>query len=103
MHFFKTGCIFSHLTGDRRSRGERDRAEAEDEPNALGGPLRPADVEGNGAEHGDEAAIKDAQDEGEHDHGRELESRHQWRSRQQHCADADHEEAQLWVCRIVFF
>ena len=106
MHFFKpeeknkgkesVGHFLVFLfTCHWRSGGEGHGTEPEDEADALCGPLRPTDVEGDGAEHGDEAAIEDAHDERDDHHGRELHTRHQRGGRQQHRAAADHIETQL--------
>ena len=82
-------------SSNRRSDSERKRAEPEEKPDGLPGARGPADVEGDGAEHRDEAAVEDAHDEAEDHHGLvdvapELGSHHQ-----QHCAQPDRDKGDL--------
>ena len=90
-------CHLVSLTCDRRSDGERDGAEAEDEADSLGGADRAADLEGDGAEHGDEAAVEEAEDERERRHPPEGVGAEEGRRRQQHRADADGHEGDLMM------
>ena len=82
-------------SSNRRSDSERKRAEPEKKSNGLTSARWSADVEGNRAEHGDEAAVEDAHDEAEDHHGLvhvapELGSNHQ-----QHCAEPDGDKGDL--------
>ena len=82
-------------SSNRRSNSERKRAEPEKKSDGLPCSRRSADVEGNRAEHGDEAAVEDAHDEAEDHHGLvhvapELGSNHQ-----QHCAQPDGDKGDL--------
>ena len=83
------------LTGHRRPDGERDGAKAEDEADALRGAERAADLESDGAEHGDEAAVEEAEDERERRHPPEGVGAEEGRRRQQHRAHADGHEGDL--------
>ena len=82
-------------TGNGRSDRQRDGTHPEEEADGLRGARRAADVEGNRPEHGDEAAVEEAHDEGEYDHGLELEVAEEGRGRQEHRAQADGDEAHL--------
>ena len=82
-------------SSNRRSNSERKGAEPEEEPDGLPGARGPADVEGDRAEHRDEAAVEDAHDQAEDHHGLvdvapELGSHHQ-----QHCAEPDRDKGDL--------
>ena len=82
-------------TSNRRSNREWKGAEPEEEPDGLPGARGPADVEGDRAEHRDEAAVEDAHDQAEDHHGLvdvapELGSHHQ-----QHCAKPDRDKGDL--------
>ena len=80
---------------NRRSDSERKGAEPEEKPDGLPGARGSADVEGDWAEHRDEAAVEDAHDEAEDHHGLvdvapELGSYHQ-----QHRAEPDRDKRDL--------
>ena len=80
---------------DRRSNSEWQGAKTEEEADGLSSACRSADVEGDRAKHGDEAAVEDAHDQAE-DHHRlvdrasEVGSHHK-----QHCAQPDGDERDL--------
>ena len=80
---------------DRRSNSEWQGAKTEEEADGLSSAGGSADVEGDRAEHGDEAAVEDAHDQTE-DHHRlvdrasEVGSHHK-----QHCAQPDGDEGDL--------
>ena len=81
--------------GHRRSNSEWQGAKTEEEADCLPSARGSADVEGNRAEHGDEAAVEDAHYQAE-DHHRlvdrasEVGSHHK-----QHCAQPDGDEGDL--------
>ena len=82
-------------SSNRRSDSERKGAEPEEKPDGLPGARGSADVEGDRAEHRDEAAVEDAHDEAEDHHGLvhvapELGSYHQ-----QHRAEPDRDKGDL--------
>ena len=66
--------IYSIETCNGGSDCQRDGAEAEEEPDSLRGPRRPHDVEGDGSQKRDEAAVEKSHDQGEDDHGFEDEA-----------------------------
>ena len=80
---------------DRRSNSEWQRTKTEEEADGLPGTRGSADVEGDRAKHGDEAAVEDAHDQTE-DHHRlvdrasEVGSHHK-----QHRAQPDGDEGDL--------
>ena len=82
-------------SSNRRSNSERKRAEPEKKSDGLTSARWSADVEGNRAEHGDEAAVEDAHYQAE-DHHRlvdrasEVGSHHK-----QHSAQTDGDEGDL--------
>ncbi len=53
------------LTGHGRTHGQRNGAQAEQEPQGLGGAFRADEVDRNGPEHRDEAPVKQPHDEGQ--------------------------------------
>ena len=80
---------------DRRSNSEWQGAKTEEEADGLSSACRSADVEGDRAEHGDEAAVEDAHDQAEHHHrlvdwASEVRSHHK-----QHRAQPDGDEGDL--------
>ena len=64
-----SGYLVIDESGHRWPDSQWQGTKAEQEADGLTGALRTADVEGDGSEHGDEAAVKDAHDEAE-DHER---------------------------------
>ena len=78
-----------YLTRDWRPDGERDRAQSQDESDALRRPDGTADLEGDWPEHGDEAAVEEAHDEREHHHQLEGVVAEVGRRCEQHGAEPD--------------
>lgn len=87
--------VLRSLTRDWGSDGERDGAQSQDEPDALRRPDGAADLECDGSEHGDEAAVEEAHDEREHHHLLEGVGAEVGRRGQQHGAEPDGHERDL--------
>ena len=81
--------------GHRRSHSHGQREEGQEGPDGLARPAGPAEVEGDGPDQGDEAAVEDSHDAADGEEDLELVVARLAGSRQQHRAHTQAEEGQL--------